>query len=301
MSRFDDLFWLVEVVEAGTLQAAAEKNGVTSAAVSKRIRLMEQRLGAKLLIRSTRRARTTEAGEMYYQRGKLLLDEFTALEDSVASAHERLCGTIRINAPLTFGAKQLVKPVNEFLQAYPDVQIKLHLDDGYIDILNSQYDLVIRIGELEDSSLVARRISSATFVCCASPEYLAKNSTPKIPQDLTSHNCLIYEQSTTHMKWSFSKDGVTEIVNVSGRLFSNNGELLTQSAAHHYGIVLHPVFVVQDEISAGRLVPLLQDYELGGVNIYAMYPSRNFLPIKIKYFIDFLKMRLETGYLNTAG
>ncbi|HPY41430.1 MAG TPA: LysR family transcriptional regulator [Thiolinea sp.] len=292
MSHFDDLFWLVEVVDAGTLSAAAEKHNVTSAAVSKRLRLLEERLGVKLLVRTTRHLRTTEAGELYYQRGKGLLEEFNELEESIASTSERLCGSIRVNAPLSFGMKALMQPINEFMQLYPQLHITLHLDDRFIDILNSDYDLVIRVGVLEDSSLVAQRIANARLVCCASPSYLAKHGTPAIPHDLLKHNCLVYQHSLPMHIWDFRKDNEEIRMPVHGNLVANNGDILNQAAVMGQGIVYHPEFIAHAALASGELVEILQDYTTTYVSAYAMYPTRHFLPMKIRRLIEFLQQHL---------
>lgn len=292
MSHFDDLFWLVEVVEAGTLSAAAEKHHVTSAAVSKRLRLLEERLGVKLLVRTTRHLRTTEAGALYYQRGKALLEEFNELEENIASTSERLCGSIRINAPLSFGMKALMKPINEFMQLYPQLHITLHLDDRFIDILNSDYDLVIRVGTLEDSSLVAQRIANARLICCAAPSYLEKHGTPQTPHDLLKHNCLIYQHSMPMHLWNFRKEGVDSQISIQGNLVTNNGDMLNQAAVLGQGLVYHPEFIAHTALEAGQLVEVLADYTSIYVSAYAMYPTRHFLPVKIRRLIEFLQQRL---------
>ncbi|HPQ97112.1 MAG: LysR family transcriptional regulator [Thiothrix sp.] len=286
MSRLDDLFWLAEVVEAGTLSAAAQKNHVTSAAVSKRIRLLEQRLGVALLVRNTRHLRMTEAGELYYRRGKRLLEAFNELEDNVSSTSEYVSGVIRMNAPLSFGMRRLVTPVREFMGRYPAVSISLDLDDRLIDIPHSDYDLVIRIGQLQDSSIVARRISTAPIVCCASPRYLQQQGEPRHPQDLRQHVCLIYEQQP--LSWTFQQAGKPIIVPVQGRLQTNNGDFLCALAEQHQGIALLPSFIVDEALAAGRLQLVLADFQPESLNVYAMYPSRQFLPAKIRLLIEFL-------------
>lgn len=292
MSHFDDLFWLVEVVEAGTLSAAAEKHHVTSAAVSKRLRLLEERLGVKLLVRTTRHLRTTEAGALYYQRGKTLLEEFNELEENIASTSERLCGNIRINVPLSFGMQVLMQPIHEFMQIYPQLQISLHLDDRFIDILNSDYDLVIRVGQLQDSSMVAQRIANSYLVCCAAPSYLAKQGIPQSPAELSQHNCLLYQHSVPMHIWQFQKDQVNQPVAVQGDLAANNGDILCQAAILGQGIIHQPAFIVRQALASGQLVQILKDYSSPLISAYAMYPTRHFLPMKIRRLIEFLQQRL---------
>lgn len=292
MSQFDDLFWLVEVVEAGTLSAAADKHQVTSAAVSKRIRLMEERLGVRLLVRTTRRLRTTESGEMYYRRGKRLLEDFQELEENVSSTRDCLSGTIRINAPLSFGLSQLADPLNTFMQMHPELAINLHLDDRYIDVLNSDYDLVIRIGRLQDSSLVAQRLAQVSLYCCAAPAYIEKHGLPQTPHDLMQHNCMIYEQGGSTGEWSFTKDHEPHTVTVDGRFRSNNGDVICEMALRGFGITVQPAFILRDAVQQGKLIHLLPEYMVEPIWVYAVYPSRHFLPLKIKRLIDFLRQQL---------
>ncbi len=293
MSRFDDLFWLVEVLDAGTLSAAAEKHGISSAAVSKRIKQLEDRLGVKLLVRSSRYLRATEAGDLFYKRGKSLLDEFNELEQNVASTSEKLSGTIRINAPLSFGLKMIAKPVNDFLALYPDVNIELQLDDSFIDTQNNNYDLIIRIGKLEDSSIIAQRISSANLVCCASPIYLEKHGEPQEPAELKSHNCLVYNPGSAFRQWTFGKGEQAQTVSISGNLVSNNGSLLADSVVAGNGIAYLPDFIIGDAISDGTAKTILCRNTFDSVNAYALYPSRHYLPLKIKRLIEFLKTELN--------
>lgn len=293
MSRFNDLFWLVEVVDAGTLKAAAEKNNVSSAAVSKRLKQLEDRLGVQLLIRGTRKVRTTEAGELYYQRGRGLLDEFRDLEANVSSTRETLTGSIRINAPLSFGLSLLAEPVQSFLQQYPSLNINVHLDDGYIDIQNSNYDLVIRIGALEDSSIIARRISSTKLICCASKSYLKERGIPHTPQELHAHNCLVYEQQSRYSSWHFIDNGVGIDVPVSGDLISNNGEFLREAAVKGLGVVYLPEFIASSSLLSGELEKILCEFSADTIGVYAMYPSRHFLPLKVNRLIEHLKNSFE--------
>jgi len=292
MSAFDDLFWLVEVVDAGTFSAAAAKHGISSAAVSKRIRLMEERLNVTLLARTTRHLRMTEVGEMYYRRGKLLLEEFNHLEQSVTSVNEQLSGRIRINAPMSYGLTDLVKPVNEFIHQYPEVDVTLHFDDRTIDIFNSDYDVVVRVGRLADSSLVAQRLASMVMVCCASPQYLAEKGEPMTPEDLTDHNCLVYQQNETFDTWKFAKDGQATLVAVKGALVSNSGDFLCKSACEHQGVVYEPEFIAREALQSGQLVPVLSNYYTEELHIHAVYPTRHYLPLKVKRLIGFLKGRL---------
>lgn len=293
MSHFDDLFWLVAVVDEGTLSAAAEKHGVSGAAVSKRLRLMEERLAVRLLERNARRMRTTEAGELYYRRGKRLLEAFSELEESVSSTGELLRGTLRINAPHSFGLQRLAAPVAEFMQDHPEVKVHIDMDDAYIDINESNYDVVIRIGRLEDSSVVARRIASIHLVCCASPAYLKAHGVPKTPADLTEHICLIYNQSTPHSTWTFERDGQRHQVEVSGPIQSDDGQFLGQLTELGVGVAIQPNFIAEVALRSGALVPLFADYAVEEIGVYALYPSRQYLPVKTNRFINHLKSALS--------
>ena len=295
MSHFDDLFWLVAVVDEGTLSAAAEKHGVSGAAVSKRLRLLEERLSVRLLERNARRLRTTEAGELYYRRGKRLLEAFSELEESVSSTGELLRGTLRVNAPHSFGLKRLAGPVAGFMREHPEVTVHMAMDDAFIDINESNYDVVIRIGRLEDSSVVARRIASINLVCCASPAYLKEHGVPDTPADLAGHTCLIYNQRTPHSTWAFERDGKQHQVEVSGPIQSDNGQFLGQLTELGLGIAIQPNFIAEDGLRSGALVPLFTDYAVEEIGVYALYPSRQYLPLKTNRFINHLKSALASS------
>lgn len=292
MTHFDDLFWLVAVVDAGTLSAAAERNGVSGAAVSKRLRLLEERLSVRLLERNARRLRTTEAGEMYYRRGKRLLEAFSELEESVSSTNELLRGTIRVNAPHSFALLKLANPVASFMQEHPEVSVQMDLDDSFIDINESDYDVVLRIGKLEDSAVVARRITSTQILCCASPDYLSRHGEPTTPDDLINRNCLVYKH---HNTWRFQNAEQQFSVAIKGTMYSDNGQFLCQLAELGQGIVIQPCFIAEDAIRRGSLLPILTDFSVEEVGVYALYPSRQYLPLKIKRFISHLKTELRSG------
>lgn len=293
MSQFDDLFWLIEVADAGTLTAAAEKKGVTVAAVSKRIRAVEERLGVRLLNRNTRHLSLTEAGNIYYQRGKNILDELYHLEENVISTSERLLGDIRINAPLSFSINKISKLLIQFQQEHPSINVTVHLDDHFIDVHNSEYDLIIRIGKLPDSSVIAQRLATVKLICCASPDYLAKHGTPQTPNELAQFNCLEYDQINRKDRWVF-KQGKTEYeIYPRGQFKVNNGDMLLTAVLEHHGIALLPDFIAEEALAKGQITPILTDYEVDELNVYALYASRNFLPAKIKRLIEFLKSELD--------
>jgi DNA-binding transcriptional LysR family regulator len=293
MSQFDDLFWLIEVADAGTLTAAAEKKGVTVAAVSKRIRAVEERLGVRLLNRNTRHLSLTEAGNIYYQRGKNILDELYHLEEHVISTSERLLGDIRINAPLSFSLNKMSELLVKFQKEHTSINVTLHLDDHFIDVHNSEYDLIIRIGKLPDSSVIAQRLATVKLVCCATPEYLAKNGIPQTPAELSQHNCLEYDQINRKDRWVFRQNKTEFEVYPKGKYRVNNGDMILAAVLEHHGIALLPDFIANESLKAGLITPVLTDYEIDELNVYALYASRNFLPAKIKRLIEFLKSELD--------
>ena len=298
MSQFDDLFWLIEVADTGTLTAAAEKKGVTVAAVSKRIRAVEERLGVRLLNRNTRHLSLTEAGNIYYQRGKHILDELYHLEENVISTSEHLLGDIRINAPLSFSLSKLAKPLVQFQQEHPNINISLNLDDHFIDVHNSEHDLIIRIGKLPDSSVIAQRLASIKLICCATPQYLAKHGTPQTPADLSKYNCLEYNLANRKDRWLFKQDKAEYEIFPRGQFKVNNGEMILTAILEHHGIGLLPDFIAAQALEAGTIVPILTDYETEELNAYAIYASRNFLPAKIKRLIEFLRDELSGGEVH---
>ncbi len=294
MSRLDYMRNLVAVVETGSITAAADKLELTIAAVSKRLKALEQELGTRLLTRNTRQLALTEAGHYYYQHCREILEEVTRVEQQLSLMQGRLCGTLRINMPMTYGKLRLTKVLLRFMQQYPDIYLHVHLDDAYIDAASGDYDVVIRIGTLNDSRLIARKLETTSLIAVASPDYLAKHGMPQTPQDLEQHHCLHYTNVSQREAWTFfDTQGAEHKALIKGRLSVNNGEVLKQAALNGFGIVVLPDFELGDVLASGKLVKILPNYSAQTMSVYAVYPSRQFLPEKTRALVDFLIHQLQ--------
>lgn len=283
-----DLDIFVAVAEAGSFTGAAEALNSTVASTSRRIRGLEQRLGSRLFNRTTRRVSLTEAGEIYYQQVRRMLNELRDTEERLSELAAEPRGQLRITAPLSYGVSRLGPLVASFAARHSGLQIQLQLDDRRVDIVDAGHDLALRIGQLLDSSLVARPIADIPLFICASPRYLDRHGTPRRPSDLPAHNCLHYNNVSLREEWRLRETGATRSIAVKGSFCSNNGDVLCQAATEGLGIALLPDFIVERRIAEGRLVRILVGFEPRPLTLYALYPSRHFVPGKIKLFLDFL-------------
>jgi len=277
------------IVEAEGFSQAAERLGVSKSSVSKQLARLEERLGARLVNRTTRQLSLTEAGEVYYGYCARILEEADTAEAAVAKLQGAPRGRLRVNAPMSFGTLHLAPAVSAFLCEYPEITIELELTDSFVDLVDSGIDVAIRISQLKDSSLIARRIAPARGVLTASPDYLSKHGTPKHPRDLARHRCLIYTNAPQHMTWSFEGPEGPVHVPVDGPLHSNNGEVLREAAIAGAGILRDPNFISYTAIRSGKLVPVLADYpRQGQPEIAAVYPHRRHLSPKVRAFVDYI-------------
>ena len=278
------------VVEAQGFSAAAKRLNSTPAAVSRRIKALEQRLGVRLLQRTTRKVRLTQQGEVYYREVSRILGQLNNVEQELSESINHPKGDLRIVAPMSFGQHRLAPMVNEFASKYPGLRISLMLEDRETDIVTEGYDLAIRIAYPNDSSLVGRAIAPIPRYICASPEYLQKRGIPNTPADLTNHECLHYNLISEREEWSFPG---SENLIVKGKFCSNNGEVLLQAAIDGLGIVFLPQFIVDPALADGKLTRILEGLEQPPLTLYALYPSRKHVPAKTRLFIDFIIEKLS--------
>ncbi len=292
MDRFDALDNFVRVVEAGSISGAAERRQIAKSAVSRRLAELEQHLGVQLFRRTTRRMDLTDTGRSLYERALRLLADLQETELAVSSAHGALSGSLRVAAPLSFGLLHLSSAVNEFLRLHPDIQFDLDFNDRQVDILQESFDVAIRIADLEDSSLIARRIAPIRTVLTASPAYLQASGTPETPQALAAHRCLVYTNLPEPAVWRYQDaQGRAGQVRVTAALKANNGDFLKRAAIGGQGVTLQPVFICYEAIERGELVPLLTDCTWRSVNAYAVYPQTRHLSQRVRAFVDFLQTR----------
>lgn len=291
MNPFEDMRIFCQVMESGSFTAASEKLGLSKQFVSRRLMQLEERLGVRLLNRSTRRLDVTPLGKSYYESSLRLLSEVEQVEQGIAGQNNEPRGTIRVSAPLSFAIAHLGCLVPLFLQRYKDVSIEVDLSDRPVDLISEGYDLVLRIGTLEDSSLVARRIASIERVYCASPVYLAERGHPTSPEDLHDHDCLPYGHSR-QVQWRFDGPGKPTQINVTGRMRVNNGDLLRDAAIAGLGITYLPTFIVGAALRSGSLVRVLDDLRPASLTLSAVYPQHRQTSRPVQAFIEFLKERL---------
>ena len=292
MDRFDAIRAFAQVVESGSFAKAAERLGLSTSAASRHVAELESHLQTRLLNRTTRRVSLTESGRAFYERSVQLLADLEEAEQEASSAAVVPRGTIRLTTSVNFGVRHLAPAIAEFLAAHREVRFDVSLSDRIVDLVEEGFDLAIRIGPPGADNLVARKLGETRLVPCASPEYLARRGAPRAPEELGRHDCFSYEYVNPRNLWRFrDRAGNEHAVRIAGRLHSNNGDLLAEVAARGAGIVFEPAFIVGPDVRAGRLVPLLQDYEAPPLPIYAVYPSRKHLSAKVRRFVDFLVAR----------
>jgi len=250
--------------------------------------VLEEKLGVRLLNRTTRKLSLTEAGRDYYERCQRILDEVQEMETEVAGLQNRPTGTLRVNAPVAFGHLHMMSLLLAYQRKYPGLAIELSLEDRYVDLVQEGIDVAIRFGELGDSQLVARHVGSSARVCVASPAYLAARGTPNEPADLNSHNCITYTYLFSD-KWPFEgRDGLLSI-KVRGDFRANSGMTIRAAALQGVGIASVPAFLVREDIETGRLVPVLSQFAPAPIRISAVYPSARLLSRKVKLFVEFMQ------------
>ena len=288
MDTIDGMRTFVAVISEGSFSGAAERLNMSPQLVSKYVGQLETRLGARLLNRSTRRLSITEAGQAYFDRCQYVLAEIDEMESAVGDATVAARGTLRINAPMTFGTLHLSKAIAEYQCSQPEVTVDLSLDDRVVDIVSEGYDIAIRIGQLRESSLVARKLAPVRLVVCGSPDYLAKRGVPGSPDELGTHDCLRYTIASGNSRWRFAHGGEAHDIRVNGSFSANNGDALRLAALAGTGLVMQPTFIVGDDVRVGRLQLVLEDYEIEPMGVYAVYAHRQYLSGKVRTFIEFL-------------
>ena len=292
MDKFADIEAFTAVVEAGTFSAAGERLGVAKSVVSRRISQLERRLGSRLLHRTTRRLALTDAGKNFYQRAVQILADLDDAEQSVAEETQELRGSLKLAAPLTFGLMHMSDAITEFLKEHPAIELNLDLNDRNINLVEEGFDMAVRIGELEDSTLVSRRLGTSRNVTCASQSYLDTHGEPAHPDELQTHICLQYSNMTYRQQWRYATpEGKTIHAQPQIRIRTNNGESLAAAASAGLGITTGPTFILGKYLKEGNLASILNKYQRPSVGIYAVYPPGRLIPRRIQVFSDFLAER----------
>ena len=305
MNQLEDMQIFVTTVDAGSFTSASEKLGLSKQFVSRRVMALEARLGVRLLNRTTRRLHVTDAGREYHARAVRILDAVCDAEQAVSSQGGTPTGTLRVTAPMSFGTLHLGMVLPAFLLRCPAIRFELDLNDRTVDLIREGYDMGIRIGRLQDSTLVARPLAPAQVVACCSPSYLQGRGAPATPAELSAHDCLLYGHNPG-VEWTFIEDGKSTPRPVSGRLLANNGEIVRDAAIAGLGIAWLPTFIVGEALRDGRLVTVLDRFAAPPVAVHAVYPQHRQVSLAIRAFVEFLGETLavdgaRSGTIRSAG
>lgn len=288
MDKYREMQSFAAVVDAGSFVRAADALEASKAAVSRHVADLEERLGVRLLQRTTRRLSLTDEGQAFYQQCKDILGAIDTAEAEATSRAGEASGLLRVNAPVSFGILHLAPLWGAFASAHPKVSLEVSLADRLVDLVEEGYDLAIRISRLPSSSLISRRLAVTRLVLCASPDYLREHGRPETPDDLAAHRVISYSYFSGGDAWEFHGPKGEVRVKVQPRFHANNGDTCVAAALAHQGIVLQPSFLVGPALQSGQLVELLPQYRSAELGIYAVYSSRKQQPLKLRRLIDFL-------------
>jgi DNA-binding transcriptional LysR family regulator len=290
----------VAVVEAGGFAAAASRLGMSRAMVSKHVSRLEDHLGTRLLNRTTRRLSLTEPGAAFHERSTQILADIAEAEQVAGRLTVQPRGVLRITMPVSYGLHRLGPVIAEYARRHPQVKLDLSLSDRRADLIDEGFDLAIRIGRLQESNLIARKLGTERSIIVAAPSYLEKHGAPQTPQDLTRHVCLGYSLARSGDEWRLQGPEGVVTVRCAGTIRADNGDMLRLAAVHGAGLIFQPRFIVEQDVRAGRLVQVLPDYRSEELGMYAMYPSRRHLSAKVRSFIDFLTQHWDGDGSHSA-
>ena len=290
LDRLTSMRVFVALIRLGTFAAAADALGMSRAMASKHLRALEDHLGARLVNRTTRAMRLTAAGTRYFERVHTLLDDLADIESMVSAESDHIVGRLTVAAPPAYGVIRLVPRIAEFMALHPALTVKLVSTDRLVDLVEDGVDVAITVRDLEDSSNVARHLTSVRLLVCGAPAYLAQAGIPEHPSELSAHNCLVFSPSeTSHATvWQFQHGDATDDSAVSGDLTANTGDALRAAAVAGRGLARLPDYLVERDIEAGLLEPVLQGYAPPARPVHALYAARRHLPARVRHFIDFL-------------
>jgi DNA-binding transcriptional LysR family regulator len=289
MNEFGAIPVFVAVVENGGFSAAARRIGISKSAVSKRINRLEAHLGVRLLYRTTRKLSLTEAGERYFEHAAEAMSAAGQAEDAVTELQGEPQGQLRISSPMSFGRLHVAPMIPKLMQRYPKLQIDLVMDDRRADLVAAGFDVAIRSqsGNMPDSTMIARKLAPLRQVLCASPDYIDRHGLPATPAELSRHNCVLFSYSRDANEWTLHREDKPETVLVSGNYRVNNSEALLEALREGIGIGRLPTFVAGPDLKSGRLVKLFEAYRIPDHEFYAVFPQREYLPAKVRAFLDF--------------
>ncbi|MFT3954001.1 MAG: LysR family transcriptional regulator [Piscinibacter sp.] len=290
MDRLKQIESFVSVAARGSLTAAANAEGVAPAVIGRRIDALEERLGVKLLVRTTRKISLTHEGSAFLEDCQRLLADLANAEASVSAGGVKASGYLRVTAPAGFGRRHVAPLVPRFIEQHPDVNVSLNLSDRVVDIVNESYDCAVRVGDLPDSSLISVRMADNRRLCVATPAYLKRAGTPKHPNELLRHQCLTLSSDASQTRgWAFVVDGAVTHLRPSGRLDCSDGQVLHDWCLAGLGLAWRSTWEVEQEVGSGQLVTVLDEFAAPPNGIYAVFPHAKHLPLRVRLWIDFLK------------
>ena len=290
MDRLRCIEVFLTVANSGSFTSAAHHLGISKANVTRHVAFLEELFGARLINRTTTQVRLTDAGDVAFASGKLLMERYDEMEAASRTKTRGLKGLIHVGSPPAFGAAHLTRPMAQFVARYPEVQFSISIDLGFANLISQGLDVSVRISPPpKDASYIAVPLTKATQVLVAAPSYLDSNGTPVKPSDLVGHNCLLHSIKAPAHSWLLKNGDEEWVVHVSGTMRSNLGDVLKSAALMGHGISMHPYYMVSEELASGRLVPVLQRYAPPSLEIYVIYPTRQNLPLRVKTFVAYLK------------
>lgn len=307
MDRWTEMELFVQVAETGSLSRAADALHLSNAVASRHLAAMEGRLGARLVERNTRRLYLTETGKEFLVRAKAILDDMRDAEAMVNASSVSPTGVLRVTASLSFSTHHIAPLLKAYTRRYPEVRVHVEVSNRYLDIIDNDIDVAIRTREQEpDSNITIRRLAETRRILAAAPSYLADRGAPREPTDLRAHDVLIYTHANSPNELRFTREGVTESVSLKGLVESSDGQVLRAAALDGLGILVQPTYILYEDIVAGRLVPVLDDWDLPRLTVNVAFPSRKHLSAKVRTFIDFLvsefdRMQYERRWTARLG
>jgi len=295
MDRIDALRLFIAVAELESFTRAAERMGLTPGAASKQISALEERLQARLLERTTRSVRLTDAGRALLERVRPWLGEYEAIENGLVAETAAAAGSLRVASAVDFGAAKLIEPVTRFMETWPGVEVRLDLADRMVDPVDEGFDVAVRIGHLSDSSLIARRLAPAPLSLMASPAYIEAAGAPEHPSELAQHACIVDRNKPTPNLWRFTRGEETVEAKIDGRLSLNGARAAVAAACAGAGVACSPAWAADEAMRTGRVAPLLPGWAPDHRDLWAVFPSNRYLAHRVRLFVDFLADWFKDG------
>lgn len=279
----------VRVVEAGSFTAVADERNTSQPTISRQVAALEDHLGTRLLTRTTRASTLTDDGRAFYESARYAIETINEAEGAVGRRRGKASGVLRIASPVVFGRLHIVPRLPAFMARYLDVAVDITMTDNFSDLVEQGIDLAIRVGEITDPALIAKKIGTVQRICVASPDYLKHRKVPRRPEDLRDHECIVYTRLATSNRWLFESSKGPVAINVSGRFRADNSEAVREGVLSGLGIAVIPAFAFDEEIRTGSVKVLLKKFEPKRLPMHAVYPSRRFVPLKVRAMIDYLE------------